>query len=110
MSLLAFLTAVLLALSGLLKIRSGQRVGVGSSPMAMAEVVAGVALAVVSTGTVFGALVPPRWAVPASVLLLLVSTIEHGMRLRAQRLQRADSEGGRLVAHVKYLSARNDTH
>jgi hypothetical protein len=110
MSLLSFLAALLLMTSGALKIRSGRRLGVGVSPLAALEVVAGVVLAALSVRNALGIDGPPRWAVPAGVLLVLISTAVHGQKLRAERLQRAESEGGRLVAYVKYLSAGKDSH
>jgi hypothetical protein len=110
MSLLSFLAAVLLVMSGALKIRSGRRFGVGFSPLAVVEIIAGVALAVLSARGALGAEGLPRWSVPAGVVLVLVSTTVHALKLRAERLQLAESEGGRLVAYVKYLSAGKDPH
>jgi hypothetical protein len=108
MSFLVFIAAALLLISGLLKVRSGARVGVGFSPFAIGEVLAGAAL---GAGAGMGALgmdVLPRWAVPFAVALLLFSTTEHGLRLRSHRKSRIETEGGRLAAHVKYLSGRKD--
>ena len=45
-----------------------------------------------------------RWSVPAAILLLVVSSVDHAVRLRAYRQARAESEGGRLATYVKYLS------
>lgn len=110
MTFLLFVTAGLVAISGGLKLRSTSRVGLGMSPLALLEMVAAVMLAaLILPGPLSGTAVV-RWAVPAAVLLLVVSSVEHAMRLRAYRRTRAESEGGRLATYVKYLSELPDAH
>jgi hypothetical protein len=108
MSFLVFVASVLLLTSGLLKVRSRARVGIGFSPFGLGEVLAGAALAVGAAMGALGMDVLPRWAVPVGVALLLFSTTEHGLRLRSHRKNRIETEGGRLAAHVRYLSGRKD--
>lgn len=104
MSFLLFVTAALVAASSLIKLRSTSRVGLGLRPLALLELLAGLALAVlVLPGPLSGTSVV-RWAVPVAIGLVLVSSLDHAFRLRAYRRARADSEGGRLAAYVKYLA------
>lgn len=106
MTFLLFVTAVFVAASSGLKLRSTSRVGLGLRPLALLELAAALGLAaLVVPGPLSGTSVA-RWAVPAAILLLVVSSVDHAVRLRAYRRARAQSEGGRLAAYVKYLSVQ----
>lgn len=104
MTFLLFVTAALVAVSGGLKLRSTSRVGLGVRPLALLEMVAAVVLATLILPSPLSGTVVVRWAVPAAILLLVLSSVDHAARLRAYRKARADSEGGRLATYVKYLS------
>jgi drug/metabolite transporter superfamily protein YnfA len=103
MSLLLLLTSAMLAVSGAVKLRSAARRGSGLSLLALGEMLVAVALAWLALPGVSGAPFT-RWAVPGAVLLLLGSSAHHGLRLGAYRRRRAESEGGRLVNYVRYIS------
>lgn len=101
MTFLAFLLAALLVTSSVVKIRSGQRVGLGLLPGTLLELAGALALAggAVATGSL------PGWAVALALVLFFASSVHHVGRLRDLRRRREESEGGRLAAYVKYLSA-----
>lgn len=106
MAIITVVTALLLLLSGGLKVRSGMRVGVGFSPLAAVEVVAGLAFLVAAMpGLLQGGL--PRWALPIGVVLVFGSTAEHMLRLRRRRRFREESEAGRLQAYLQ-VNARTE--
>ena len=102
------IASLLLVGSGIVKIRAAGRAKLGLPMFSLLEVVAGIALAGVA------AVSPPtvdvgfRYVVGA-VALVLVSSIAMGMRLAAGRRKREESEGVRLITHVKYLSASPDS-
>ncbi|NNF13661.1 MAG: hypothetical protein HKN72_10570 [Gemmatimonadetes bacterium] len=104
MTFLLFVTAALVAVSGGLKLRSTSRVGLGVRPLAFLELVSALGLAALILPNPLSGTAVVRWAVPAAILLLVVSSVDHALRLRAYRKARADSEGGRLATYVKYLS------
>lgn len=107
MSLLLFLTSAMLGVSGAVKLRSTARAGLTPSPLSVGEMIvaAGVALLALP-GMSDGALT--RWAVPGAVVLLLVSTVRHGLRLSDYRRRRTESEGGRLANYLKYASGASE--
>ena len=100
MAAITFAAALLLLVSGGMKVRSGMRVGVGFSPLALVEVVAGFLFL---AGALPGALaaVFPRWALPLGIVLIFASTGEHWLRLKRGREFRERSEAGRLRAFLK---------
>jgi hypothetical protein len=100
MTLLAYLLAAMLAVSGALKARSGARLGIGLVPGALIELMAGVAVAAVP---LMGRALPV-WLIVAAVSLVIASSAHYGLVLRRIRQRREASEGGRLAAYVKYLS------
>jgi hypothetical protein len=106
LTLLAYLLAAMLAVSGALKARSGARLGIGLLPGALLELLAGVAIAALP---LFGGRLPV-WVVVGAVVVVVASSAHYALVLRRIRLRREDSEGGRLAAYVKYLSepGRND--
>lgn len=104
MSMLLFATAAMLAASGGIKLRTTSRSGLGLAPLALSEMAVAVALgALALPGPLLGGVVV-RWSVPAAVLLLIGSSIDHALRLRAYRRRRAESEERRLASFVKHLS------
>ena len=105
---ITFATALLLIVSGGLKVRSGMRVGTGFSPFAALEVVWGLGLLAVALAGAQATALVPRWLVPSGVLFVFVSTAEHARRLRVRREARERTEAGRLEAYVQYLSKANE--
>lgn len=104
MTFLLFVTAAFVAVSAGLKLRSTARVGLGLAPLAIVEMVSAIGLVLlVLPGPLSGTAVE-RWAVPVAIAILIVSSIDHAVRLRDYSKVRAESEGGRLATYVKYLS------
>lgn len=104
MIFLLFVTAALVAVSGGLKLRSTSRVGLGLAPLAILEMVAALCLALLVLPSPLSGTAVERWSVPAAISILIVSSIDHAVRLRAHRRARSETEGGRLATYVKYLS------
>jgi hypothetical protein len=101
--LLLFLTSAMLGVSGAVKLRATGRAGLSPSPLAIGEMLLALGIGLVALpGMADGSWT--RWVVPAAVVLLLTSTVRHGMRLGEYRRRRADTEGGRLANYVKYVS------
>ncbi len=109
MAVITLVTALLLLLSGGLKVRSGMRVGVGFSPLALVEVVAGLVFLVGAMPGVLSAGLP-KWALPIGVLLVFGSTTEHWLRLRRRRRFREESEAGRLQAYLQVNTGLDQGH
>lgn len=108
MSILLFITAAMLAVSGAVKLRATSRIGMGLAPLALLEMAMAVALGFLALpGPLTGSALL-RWSVPVALLLLVGSSVDHAMRLRAQRRRRAESEERRLASFVKYLSRSED--
>lgn len=104
MTLLAFFLASLLVTSSVVKMRSGQRIGLGVLPGTVLELLGALGVAVVGVTT--GRL--PGWAVAGALVLFLLSSAHHVGRVRAIRRRRQESEGGRLAAYVRYLSISDE--
>ncbi|MDA0329906.1 MAG: hypothetical protein O2958_12975 [Gemmatimonadetes bacterium] len=104
--LLLFLTGAMLAVSGGVKLKAMSKAGLGLAPLALLEMIAAVALAGSSVSDTF-AVPGMRWAVPLGVLLLLVSSVSHALRLKQHRQRRAETEGGRLQNFLKYSGGPN---
>lgn len=109
MGQLATLTAILLFVSGGLKIRSSRRLGLGMGLMPLAEVVLGLVVGMAGMAATVGGVSLPRWSIPIAVLLVLVSTGHHATRLSERRRRRAETEGGRLQTHLEYFSGDGDS-
>ncbi len=109
MGQLATLTAVLLFMSGGLKIRSARRVGLGIGLLPLAEVAVGLLVGLAGMAVAASGATLPRWSLPVAILLLLGSTAHHGSRLAERRRQRAETEGGRLRTHLEYFSGDGDS-
>lgn len=100
---LVVLATALLLVSGLVKLRGAERVGLGLPVLPLVEVGTGVALLAVTVVRPLG----PGWglgAVVASVVLVLGSSIQVGIAMRRRRHARELSEGARLRAYIQYLS------
>ncbi|MEM7414719.1 MAG: hypothetical protein AAF389_04420 [Gemmatimonadota bacterium] len=108
MGAITFATALLLLVSGALKVRSGRRVGTGFSPLVLGELLLGALILVVAATSALSVELIPRWLLPVGVGLVFVSTAEHASRLKKRRLAREESEAGRLHAYVKYLSQASE--
>jgi hypothetical protein len=108
MSVLLFLTAAMLAVSGAVKLRATSRIGMGLAPLALLEMAVAVALAFLGLPSPLSGSAFVRWSVPAALLLLVGSSVDHGVRLREHRRRRAESEERRLQSFVKYLSTTDE--
>lgn len=108
MTFLLFVTAALVAVSGGLKLRSTNRVGLGFAPLALLEMAVAMGLALTILPSPLTGTTVERWSVPVAILIVIVSSIDHFVRLRRYRKARAESEGGRLATYVKYLSEMDD--
>ena len=98
------LVAALLAMSALTKIRMDRRTGMGTSPATLLELTTAVIVVVVPA--LSGAL-----PVHLVALAFVVSVTASGIQLRRygrERRRREASEGGRLAAYVRYLSAADE--
>ena len=104
MTFLLLVTAAFVAMSVGVKLRSTSRLGLGMRPLALLELVAALGLAALVLPSSPSGTTVVRWAVPAAILLVVVSSVDHALRLGARRRARADSEGGRLATYLKYLS------
>lgn len=104
MTLLLIMAALLLLVSGLVKLHAGGRAGLGVTVLPLVETVAGLAL-----------LAPVAFAwrpgphtglaiVLCAVVLVLSSSLWVGAAIARRRHSREESEGARLVTYVKYLS------
>jgi len=102
MPILLFTAAALLAVSGALKLRSTARIGLGPAPLALAEMAAALGLAFLALPNPFFGTAFARWSVPAAILLLVGSSIDHAVRLRELRRRRAESEERRLATFIEY--------
>lgn len=104
---LVAITALLLFISGGVKLRAVARVGMGVAVLPLVEVVAGfVLLALVVVGPPSASL--GLGAIVAAVLLLLGSSFQVGSALGNLRRARERSEGARLRTYVRYLSPSID--
>ena len=109
MSILLVVAGLMLAVSGALKIRGTSRFGLGVSPLALLELGAAVGLMFLALPGADRAGTLVRLSVPCAVVLLVVSSVDHARRLGAQRRHRADTEGSRLVRHIRFPSSDDDT-
>jgi hypothetical protein len=97
-TLLAYLMAMVLAISGALKLRSATRLGIGILPGPVLELFAALLLAAAPL-MAWGL---PAWLLVGGIVLLVASSTHHGLLLRAARRGREASEARRLEAHLKY--------
>lgn len=107
MTPLLVITAGLLLLSGLVKLKAAERVGLGIAVLPLVELLAAVALgalAVVHPLTPRGGLV----AVVLALVLLVGSSVQVGAAVRRRNRRRTLSEGARLHTYVQYLSAASE--
>jgi hypothetical protein len=96
------ITAMLLLVSGLVKLRAVARVGLGIGILPLAEVLVGLALLALAIAGPPGAPVG-LGAILLAVLLLLGSSFQVGTSLGRLRRARERSEGARLMTYVRYL-------
>jgi len=107
MTALLVLTALLLVVSGVIKLRAGGRAEIGLHPLSLIELVAGVGLMVrviagsVTAGQGMGAAV-------GAVVLIVVSSLHLGRRLAHKRRLRDLTEGRRLESFVKLQAGIQD--
>lgn len=98
--------ALLLLVSGMVKLKAAERVALGLPALALLELVAGLGLMVavfVRTFTAGQGLA----VLVGSVALVVVSSVQVGMAVRRRQRLRTASEGARLTNYLKYLSAQN---
>ncbi len=103
MTALLLVTSVLLLASGAVKVRSALRAGLGVPILSMLELFVAVVLTALAV-TGFGDASPGTRLVPLGVALMLVSSATFARGASGLRRGRAESEGARLVTHVKFLS------
>lgn len=102
MTPLVLVTALFLWSAAFFKVRAGRRLGMGISIFVALEGISAIGLVLVGLpGPLVGSAIA-RASVPAAVLLLLVSSVDHARRLKSVRDRRESTEGGRLAAYVKY--------
>ena len=101
MTFAGFLVAIILATSALMKVRMDRRTGTGTSPATLLELV--IAPIVAAAPMVAGTL-PVNLVILAFVVSITASVLQV-RRYSAIRAQRESTEGGRLAAYVRYLSA-----
>jgi hypothetical protein len=109
MAILLFTTAAMLAVSGAVKLRATSRIGMGLAPLALLEMAVALALGFLALPGPLSGSALLRWSVPLALLLLVGSSVDHAVRLRALRRRRTESEQRRLASFVKYLSKTGDT-
>ncbi len=101
MGILLLLIGILSVASGAFKMRGRVRSLVGSSPLAVAEVISG-ALTVLGSGMGLSRVRPLAWTVVAVVLaLIVVSSSAHARRAVQHRKRRERSEDARLETYVQ---------
>ena len=104
MTPLVLVTALFLGSAAFFKARAGSRLGMGISIFVVLEGLGSIVLVLVGLpGPLVGSAIA-RAAVPAAVLRLVVSSLDHARRLKSVRERREATEGGRLAAYVKYES------
>lgn len=108
MPVLLFLAAAMLAVSGAMKLRATSRMGTGLAPLALLEMVVAVAIAFLALPGPLAGTPILRWSVPAAVLLLVGSSVDHALRLREHRRRRAASEERRLRSFLQHLSRSDE--
>lgn len=103
MTIFLVLAALLLLVSGVVKVKAAERVGMGLPILPLIELVAGLAIFGVSFTKTF---TPGQGfaVVVAAVALVLGSSIHVGMGIRRRQRLRTRSEGTRLANYVQYLS------
>ena len=104
MTALLVITALLLLVSGLVKLHAAGRVGLGVTVLPLVEIVAGLGLL---APLMFAWRPAPRaglFIVCGGVLLVLASSGWIGLSMARKRRSRDASEGARLATYVKYLS------
>lgn len=97
------LTAVLLLVSGAVKLRAAARAKVGLHLFSLLEILAGALLFLVMMAVPLAGEQGLAVATGAT-LLIVVSSVHLGSRLRHQRHLRDLTEGRRLESYVKYMS------
>lgn len=109
MSLFLLIVAGMLAISAGLKVRTCVKAGLGVTIWTLLEgaTVLGM-VAAASPGPWSGSPLL-RSAVPVAFLVMLVSSVQHGLRLRDFRRRRAESEAERLANYVRYLADAPET-
>lgn len=103
------ITCVVLVLSGALKLRATGRVGLQPSVLAVGELLAAPVILFLALPGPFTGSGVARVAVPLAFVLVVGSSVRHAIRLRAYRRYRTETEGGRLVSYVKYMTGDDET-
>ena len=101
MVLAGLFVAALIVASALAKIRMDRRMGMGTSPATLLELLVGAAAGAVPM--VSGTL--PVGLVMAGFAVSIAASFIQLRRYGRERQRREEGEGGRLAAYVRYLSA-----
>jgi len=101
-------TSGLLIVSGLVKLKAAERVGLGIAILPLLELFAALGLGAMA---VLGSLTPSGGLalVVGCVALMVVSSVQVGGAVRRQGRRRTLSEGARLRTFVQYLSSSPQT-
>jgi uncharacterized membrane protein HdeD (DUF308 family) len=95
-TLLAYLMAMVLAISGALKLKSSNRLGLGIAPGSVLELV----MALMLAAAPLMAWRVPTWFFACAIALVIGSSTHHAFLLGAARRRRKASEAKRLEFHV----------
>jgi hypothetical protein len=103
MTLLLFLSGILLVVSGGVKMHSGARARLGPQPLTLLELLAGGLLCV---GASMGLATALLWLVfiPLGPVLVVGSSLHFWSRMSEHRRRRDVTEARRLETYVKYLA------
>lgn len=108
MTPLFLLSALLLLVSGLVKLRTGFRAELGLHLPSLVEVLAGLCLPVVAMGRTLSAGVGLATLVVA-FLILVWASVHLAARLRRRNRFRERTEGRRLETYLRYLSDQENS-
>lgn len=103
---LLFSVSVLLAASGAVKARASTRLGLGTPLLALGELLVAVVVAGLAVSGLVGRGMGLSLAT-VGVLLVVVSSVRHAVRVRDRRRRREASEAHRLEAYLQMARARD---
>lgn len=103
MTLLMVLAAFLLLISGVVKVKAAERVGMGLPVLPLLELAVGLGIFGVAFLRKFSA-AQGMGILVGAVALVLGSSIHVGLAIRRRQRLRTRSEGTRLANYVEYLS------
>jgi hypothetical protein len=108
MGLLLFLVGLLALVSGALQLRPRMREALGTPPLALAEVVAGVLVVLGSAAGLSRTPVAP-WAVAITLSLVVLAVVSQARRAARWRRSREISEAERLQSYVEFRAGKGES-